>query len=103
MVSIRKVSLPQIAPICYGLLVSSGLLFLEYLIATTNINGSHEAVLAWFVLVSTALSAAGSFGYWISNYGALSKKTSFALIVFPLFVFLLAHVIRNNYGGLGSA
>lgn len=86
----------------YVLLIASGMLFLEYQIATTNINGSQEIVLPWFVLVVTGLSSIASVGFWFCNRRNIKKLSALVLIAFPIAVYVISVFIRNNFGGLSS-
>ncbi|MCA9819067.1 MAG: hypothetical protein KC652_28445, partial [Cyanobacteria bacterium HKST-UBA01] len=55
-------------PTSFVLLTFVALLFLEYVIASSNINGSQERVLPWFICITTSLAVVGSILFSISNY-----------------------------------
>ncbi len=86
----------------YSMLAVCSVLFLEYQIATTNINGSQESVLPWFVFVATGLAAFASLDFGICHRSSLTVLSGVRLIGFPLAVYLAASFIRNSYGGLSS-
>lgn len=86
----------------YPMLAVCSVLFLEYQIATTNINGSQESVLPWFVFVATGLAALASVDFGLCHRRSLTLLSGVRLIGFPLAVHMAAGFIWNSYGGLSS-
>ena len=101
MVTIMKL-LPRVKPPLLSLLAVAVMLFLEYQVASNNINGSNEEVLFWVVIVINSFAVLDAGWLGVRKRRELTTPNTVLLVIYVLAIFLATAYIRNNFGGMGA-